>query len=228
MNISGGMIIFLILTGVVGLVMGAISGYLFSERKKPVLQKRGIFGGMKLVEIAVLWREQNGKLIIEADNKYNHHLDGFSPEKVQEIVKVFGELFPASPKEVINESQSDKKKSHPGEKLEIQTLQTFEGKPIFADSLIAKNLGSTTKKSSEEKKDTHISIVMQIDNILQKLLVDSKMKNRLIRLGEDPAQGVVVWIGMQRFNGIAEVPDLEIQEIIHKAVAQWENSEGEK
>jgi hypothetical protein len=183
---------------------------------------------MKLVEIAVLWREQNGKLIIEADNKFNHHLEGFSPEKVQEISKVFCELFPPSPEEVINGRPSNKKTSHPGEIPEPQPLPTSEGKFIFTDSLMAKNLGSTSKKSPEEKKDTHISIVMQIDNILQKLLVDSNMKNRLIRLGEDPAQGVVVWIGMQRFNGIAEVPDLEIQEIIHKAVAQWENSEGEK
>lgn len=68
------------------------------------------------------------------------------------------------------------------------------------------------------------SIVGQIDEILQELLVESPFAERTIRLTEEPNLGVIVWVDRERFNGIEAVPDEEIQNLIRAAVKKWEKT----
>ncbi len=68
------------------------------------------------------------------------------------------------------------------------------------------------------------SIVGQIDEILQEMLVNSPFAGRTIRLTQEANLGVVVWVDHQRFNGIDAVPDAEIQTIIRAAVKKWEDT----
>lgn len=69
------------------------------------------------------------------------------------------------------------------------------------------------------------SIVMQIEDILQDMLVGNPLEIRGIHLTEDPGRGVMVSIGGQNYEGIDVVPDPEIRAIIRAAVSQWENSQ---
>lgn len=66
------------------------------------------------------------------------------------------------------------------------------------------------------------SIVQQINDVLQENLREAGLTNRGVSLMEDPRQGVIVNIGLQRFIGIEAVPDPEIKALIQAAVKEWE------
>jgi len=67
------------------------------------------------------------------------------------------------------------------------------------------------------------SIVEQIDNILQLILKETKMKDHAVRLMDMPTKGMVVVIGLDIYDEIDDIPDLEIKTLIRQAVWLWEN-----
>lgn len=76
--------------------------------------------------------------------------------------------------------------------------------------------------SKEEKTAAPLSIVGQINEILQARLASTLLINRGIRLQESPEGGVIVWVGLQKFAGVDEVTDPEVQAVIRAAIAEWE------
>lgn len=66
------------------------------------------------------------------------------------------------------------------------------------------------------------TMVGQIDAILQAKLAGSSLAARGVRLIESPDGGVSVMVGLQRFAGVGEVPDAEVQAAIRAAIAEWE------
>jgi hypothetical protein len=68
------------------------------------------------------------------------------------------------------------------------------------------------------------SIVEQIDEILQAKLANSPAKSKSVRLSEDPVHGVVVWIGIEHFNGVDQVTDPEVKALLREAAAEWEQN----
>jgi hypothetical protein len=66
------------------------------------------------------------------------------------------------------------------------------------------------------------TMVGQIDAILQARLAASPLATRGVRLIESPDGGVSVMVGLQRFAGVGEVPDAEVQAAIRAAIAEWE------
>ena len=89
--------------------------------------------------------------------------------------------------------------------------------------------GSSPKPAplSDKAKDEPVtapqSIVEQIDAILQSQMVGTPLMERGIRLQESPEGGVLVWVGMEKFEGVNEVPDEQIQAAIRAAINVWEN-----
>lgn len=75
-------------------------------------------------------------------------------------------------------------------------------------------------KSPTEKKG--LSIVEMIDEVLQLKLAVSPFSDKNIHLEEGSQGEVIVHIGPQRFAGINEVADPEIQKIIKTAISDWE------
>jgi hypothetical protein len=67
------------------------------------------------------------------------------------------------------------------------------------------------------------SIVEQINDILQAKLTESTVHNKAVRLVEDPVHGVVVWIGIEHFNGVDQVTDPEVKALLREAAAEWEH-----
>lgn len=74
----------------------------------------------------------------------------------------------------------------------------------------------------EEPPAAPISIVSQIDEILQARLATSPLAERGIKLLESPDGGVIVLIGSQKFEGVGEVTDPEVQVFIRATITEWE------
>jgi hypothetical protein len=69
------------------------------------------------------------------------------------------------------------------------------------------------------------TMVGQIDDVLQEMLPETIYSGLNIHLGEEYTNGVVVWIGANKFIGIESVPDPEIKALIQSAVRKWEADE---
>lgn len=67
------------------------------------------------------------------------------------------------------------------------------------------------------------SIVTQIDTILQARLNGTPLEERGIFLTQSAEGGVIVYVGLTRYNGVDEVPDPEIKAAIRAAITEWEN-----
>lgn len=66
------------------------------------------------------------------------------------------------------------------------------------------------------------SIVGQINDILQEILADSDLSTHKLSLTQEPSMGVVVWVDGVKYPSIDEVQDIQIRELIKKAVKMWE------
>ena len=80
----------------------------------------------------------------------------------------------------------------------------------------------TSKKSEAEKSITSLSIVNQIDTVLQARLVNTPLAKRGIRLQESPQGGVEVYVGLEKFSTVDDVSDETIKTAIRAAIAEWE------
>jgi hypothetical protein len=67
------------------------------------------------------------------------------------------------------------------------------------------------------------SIVTQIDSVLQARLAGTPLEDRGIFLAQSPEGGVMVYVGLQKYMGIEDVPDPEVKAAIRAAIAEWEN-----
>jgi hypothetical protein len=66
------------------------------------------------------------------------------------------------------------------------------------------------------------SIVEQIDEILQEKLANSSSSNKGVRLVEDRVHGVVVWIGLDHYDGVDRVTDPEVRALLSESAQEWE------
>jgi hypothetical protein len=69
-----------------------------------------------------------------------------------------------------------------------------------------------------------LSMVAQIDAILQARLSGTALANRGIRLAESLHGGASVFVGQTQYAGVAEVPDPDVQAVIRAAIAEWEKT----
>jgi hypothetical protein len=67
------------------------------------------------------------------------------------------------------------------------------------------------------------SIVSQIDSVLQARLEGTPLGERGIFLTQSPEGGVIVYVGLTRYNGVDDVPDPAIKAAIRAAISEWED-----
>ena len=85
-------------------------------------------------------------------------------------------------------------------------------------------VGKPAEASKGEAADEPTSIVAQIDAILQRQLADNPLEKRGVRLIESPTGSVTVYVGLDHFDSVEEIPDADVQAAIRTAIAAWEQS----
>lgn len=78
------------------------------------------------------------------------------------------------------------------------------------------------KVAAETAKKPAVSMVEQIDEILQEIIQRSENPNRRIKLVEERNQGVIVWVDQEHFSGIDAVTNDSARELIRAAAKEWE------
>lgn len=85
------------------------------------------------------------------------------------------------------------------------------------------NPGAPPKKLDPDKEFALLSIVQQIDSVLQKKLLNTPLEDAGIRLQESPQGDLEVFVGLQKFTSIDDVTDEKIKSVIRAAIAEWES-----
>ena len=81
---------------------------------------------------------------------------------------------------------------------------------------------SLIPKKKSERPAAALSMVQQIDEILQLKLADTPLAGQGIKIQEAPGGGVMVMVGLKKYEGVADVPDPAIKAVLQAAVAEWE------
>jgi len=84
-------------------------------------------------------------------------------------------------------------------------------------------LTPAAKKAEAEKSIAALSIVGQIDAVLQARLADSPLAKRGVRLQESALGEVEVYVGLDKFHSVDVVPDEAIKTAIRAAISEWED-----
>lgn len=97
--------------------------------------------------------------------------------------------------------------------------------PVFAPASVPAPTGFIPPIApvKDDRPVKPLSMVGQIDEILQLKLTTTTFAGRGIRLQESPTGGVTVVVGGKNYEGVGDVPDAEVQAIIRAAIAEWEN-----
>ncbi len=78
------------------------------------------------------------------------------------------------------------------------------------------------KVAADTAKKPAVSMVEQIDEILQEIIQRSDNPNRRIKLVEERNQGVIVWVDQEHFSGIDAVTNDSARDLIRAAAKEWE------
>lgn len=196
------------------------------------LRERGIH------EVVRLLRDENsGKLLLEKNNVIYRAAEDLSSEQRRAFSIAVGELrawlglSPPPQEETsagrsaqsVKPRQAASTRTTPLQSRLKAASQESLDEPIKAPSMnpvevFTRAIASDVPKASFESK----SITAQIDEILQERLVGTPLDQRGIRLLDSPDGGVVVFVGIENYDGVDAVPDEDVRRAIRAAVTEWE------
>lgn len=84
-------------------------------------------------------------------------------------------------------------------------------------------IATVTTQTELDKSIRTMSIVNQIDTVLQARLTGTPLEKAGIRLQESPEGGVEVIVGVEKFPTVDDVRDAAIKREIRAAIAEWED-----
>jgi hypothetical protein len=218
-----------ILLAGIALVIGFLVGMLvFSFRKESDPEGASRERVLSDAEHAIrVWREgKERRLVVEIGGVSHYRGSELHADQNQVVADLITELQawmnplpkPAEPPEVEPLER---------EPMEVETEAIREETPgtslnplkIFGRSL------QPLEKTSSDASD--LSIVAQIDEILQEKLEGTELEDKGIRLIEGSDQSMVIQVGLQSYPEIEEVPDEQVRQLIRSSVTEWEESLGE-
>ena len=80
-----------------------------------------------------------------------------------------------------------------------------------------------SRKNEEKPEDAPTSMVGQINAILQLRIANSPLASQGVTMMESPSGGVMVYVGVNKYEGIEDVPSEEVKAAIRAAIVEWEN-----
>ena len=115
------------------------------------------------------------------------------------------------PREILNViSMPDEEPVGP----EIQTPPIEEAVPSTVSA----------EEATTEVEVKILSVIDEVNDILQKKLAGSPLAGKGIHLMENHNNEIRFWVGLNSYNDVDEIPEPEIRQIIDAAVKEWEEN----
>ena len=114
------------------------------------------------------------------------------------------------PREILNVITVHDEKSPA---METQTMPVLKDIPPIAEE--------------EDEVDTEVkmlSVIEEVNDILQKKLTGSPMAGKGIHLMENHNNEIRFWVGLNSYDDVEEIPDPEVRQFIDAAVKEWEKN----
>ena len=91
---------------------------------------------------------------------------------------------------------------------------------------VEKEVGSAEIETEEEGEPEvkMLSVIDEVNDILQKKLHGSPLAGKGIHLMENHNKEIRFWVGLNSYNDVEEIPDPDVRQIIDQAVREWEKS----
>jgi hypothetical protein len=179
-------------------------------------------------------KKVNGRYLLDLDGApVTAEMSLDMRKRLVELLSVFRLwLDPAQPLTSASQPATHGKAQRPAEPDPIREAVYGSPQPDFVEEVQeaspvvaaaeAVSRPAPAKKSEVEKNIASLSIVQQIDTVLQERLLSSPLALRGIRLQESIQGGVEVYVGSQKFHSVDDVPDAEIKAAIRSAITAWE------
>lgn len=122
------------------------------------------------------------------------------------------------------------KENLPRDILNIITVQEKEHtkpepqttvQPPIENDLIPPEVNLAEEGEPEVKM---LSVIDEVNEILQKKLHGSPLAGKGIHLMENHNKEIRFWVGLNSYNDVEEIPDAEVRQIIDASVREWEES----
>ena len=231
---------------ILGLILGWVIGFLDSNSraaKKITAAEANAEIKVKEAERKIAEAKQNsqpaqtppddpGLLRLKKDNeRFTLEMDGapvtgeLSPDKRKRLIELVTVIRPW-----LEGKQSPPAAPQPATPIQTQPTTPLQTQPAPdpAQDAVSRPVQPSAqplpavKKPEAEKNISSLSIVQQIDTVLQAHLVNTPLAKRGIRLQESIQGGVEVYVGLEKFHAVDDVPDEEIKTVIRAAIAEWE------
>lgn len=168
-------------------------------------------------EIARFWRvESSQRPALEMDGNIYRKPDELSLTQMKKLESTLNELGTWLGKPILTQRTPVEASAF----LPSDVSQPTGFKPprlgpldILKNSLDA-DVRSTLKSAPK-------SLAAQVDEILQSKLEGSQLAERGIRIMDTPSADLVVMVGLDKYDGVDAIPEMEIQAVIKEAVAEW-------
>jgi hypothetical protein len=198
---------------VVGFLIGRLASSLGEEKEADPVES-------SKVSMLSVWRDpETDELNVEFDHKKyrkNWNLNAEQRDQIHWIILELGNW--------LEPVQSSKKEAAeamlPGE-FPISQEMPESNKPRLSLNPVSMLVNALQADVPRSQLPTE-SIVIQIDDILQEKLKNSPLMGEPIRLMEWQDKGMVVMIGLDRYDSVEAVPDDRIKALIRSAVREWE------
>jgi hypothetical protein len=243
----------IVLSAVVGLLIGLLVSSFFTRESKPSDEnaipekytKEGYAESARL-----LYSPATKKVITFLDGDYYEEFISLTPEQKKRVIRLIGswdewggttpkaeeisapvfESQPVAktppPLPVSNEPQ--KKATLPSNPFESESkAETLEDLGIHVETPVVPVPAVISFRYRQQKPEPEQpkTFVDQINDKLAEILLGKPDEKRDIRLEDNGHQGVIVWVGIEHFDGVDGVPFPEVRDYIKQAVARWENQE---
>ena len=166
------------------------------------------------VKVISAWRTRSNKVWLEMDGTRLNDKAALQPGQYQRLVSLIVDLRPW-----LETAQP----AAPKPEATFQPLRPVAPAPTLAQPAAIRKNGAPADEA-EPPAPVLDSIIQQIDKVLQAKLETSGLKDRDIQLVEGPGGIVIVKDGINRYEGVDAIPDLEVKALIRQAVADWEKS----
>jgi hypothetical protein len=157
-------------------------------------------------------KNEKGRFLVEIDGEtVDRALSSEKKKRLIELITIFRPwLDSGQPAQVVAKPAMPTQSQ-----VVVATVQEPASRPLQPISL-------SPKKPEVDKNLASLSIVQQIDSVLQARLVDTPLEKQGIRLQESLQGGVEVYVGLQKFHSVDDVPDTFVKSEIRAAIAEWE------